>query len=1024
MSADEEQWQRRLSDYRAVELHALRTASLFNAGLFALTTLDPLLLSAVSLTVYALSYGTLQPSVAFTAMSLFASLELSLGILPDFFTKWFEARISSGRINQFLNEPEKEDITLPGTSIIFDNAAIRWPNGTANDEDDAFVLRGLQLEFPMGKLSVISGKTGSGKSLLLQAILGECDLLEGTIYVPSCSSSSSSAASSDDWITPSTIAYVAQIPWIENATLKENILFGLPYDSNRYRTVLSACALIPDLALLDGGDLTEVGANGINLSGGQRWRLSLARALYSRAEILIIDDIFSALDTQTSSHVYRHALTGAICRGRTRILVTHHIDLCLPGTNYLVYLENMTVKRAGEPTAVERTVKGAQSPKTSNGARRDTNEQVDGQMSPPAASARKTQMRFGPDEERVTGSTKFRVYKSYFARGGLFLWGLAVILYASYTTLIFGRSWWIKAWTDSSSQKLPKETSPRYITRRAALATDGDSVFFYLRTYVFLSAIACLLGLARYFGIVFAALRASRRLYDELVFVIIRAPLHYLDAVPLGRLLNLFSADFSLIDSKMGQDAGFVLGKGLELIAIVVAGVSISPTLVLIGAVVIYFCKRLSAVYLAGAREVRRLESISRGAVYDHFTCNLSGLVTIRAFRRADYYVQCVYNKVDRYTRASWNLWLFNRWLSLRMNISGAIFSTLTAAFVVYMPQIPAGLAGFALSFALQYSSAITQFLRQTANFELDMNAIERVLFYMDTEIEPQGGKSVPASWPTEGQIEFRSLVTGYNSDGPPVLKGLDFHVRPHERIGIVGRTGAGKSSLALALFRFLAIPEGTVYVDGVDVSKIKLRDLRSRLTMIPQDPVLFSGTIRSNLDPLHEHTDTELYHALQRVGLTVQISREEPPSGPVNVATRANTPTETETRSILSLTTPISERGLNLSQGQRQLLCLARAIISRPKVIVIDEGTSAVDMATDRKVQRLIHDEFKTSTLLVIAHRLSTVADFSRILVLDKGKVVEFATPKQLMQVENGYFRALVEASGERDAINEVIFG
>jgi ABC-type multidrug transport system fused ATPase/permease subunit len=474
----------------------------------------------------------------------------------------------------------------------------------------------------------------------------------------------------------------------------------------------------------------------------------------------------------------------------------------------------------------------------------------------------------------------------------------------------------------------------------------------------------------------------------------------------------------------MGQDAGFVLGKGLELIAIVVAGVSVSPTLVLIGAIVIYICKRLSTVYLAGAREVRRLESIARGVVYDHFTSNLTGLVTIRAFRRADHYVQCVYTKVDRYTRASWNLWLFNRWLGLRMNIFGAIFSTLTAAFVVYMPQISAGLAGFALSFALQYSSAITQFLRQAASFELDMNAVERVLFYMDIEIEHQGGKSAPASWPTEGQIEVHGLVTGYTPDGPPVLKGLDFHVRPHERIGIVGRTGAGKSSLALALFRFLAIGEGTVYVDGVDISKIKLHDLRSRLAMVPQDPVLFSGTIRSNLDPLHEHTDSDLYDALQRVGLTVQTSSEEPPAGPVNTPAKANTATATETRSVLPLTTPISERGLNLSQGQRQLLCLARAIISRPKVMVIDEGTSAVDMATDRKVQRLIHDEFQTSTLLVIAHRLSTVADFSRILVLDKGEVVEFDTPKQLMEARDGYFRALVEASGERDAVKEVIFG
>lgn len=388
-----------------------------------------------------------------------------------------------------------------------------------------------------------------------------------------------------------------------------------------------------------------------------------------------------------------------------------------------------------------------------------------------------------------------------------------------------------------------------------------------------------------------------------------------------------------------------------------------------------------------------------------------------------------MFDKIDTHARAYWHIWLFNRWLALRLNFMGACFAILVAAIIVWA-DIEASLAGFALSFALQYSSAIVWGARCYANVELSMNAIERVMEYSNNPIEDQTASiNAPASWPTEGRLEVSGFVAGYAADLPPVLKGLSFTVGKNQRVGVVGRTGAGKSSLTLALFRFLEARQGSICIDGIDVSKISLHTLRSRLAIIPQDPVLFSGTVRSNLDAFDNHTDAELYEALERVHLirsTGLTSRDElnasiPGSGP---GSGTNTPAlDTNTNIFRSLSSRISEGGLNLSQGQRQLLCLARAIVSRPKIMVLDEATSAVDMATDALIQRSIREEFQDSTLIVIAHRLSTIADFDRILVMEDGRAVEFDTPRALME-KKGVFAGMVGQSGEVEKLKEIIMG
>lgn len=386
-------------------------------------------------------------------------------------------------------------------------------------------------------------------------------------------------------------------------------------------------------------------------------------------------------------------------------------------------------------------------------------------------------------------------------------------------------------------------------------------------------------------------------------------------------------------------------------------------------------------------------------------------------------------DRIDIHARAYWYIWLFNRWLALRLEIIGACFAILVAAVIVYS-GIEVSLAGFALSFALQYSSAIIWAARNYANVELSMNAVERIAEYSNNPIESQGATvNVPAIWPTEGRLQISNLVAGYAPELPPVLKGLSFTVEKNNRVGVVGRTGAGKSSLTLALFRFLEAREGSIHVDGIDISKISLHALRSRLAIIPQDPVLFSGTVRSNLDAFDNHTDAELYEALERVHLirsTGSTSRDELNSARPSSGSASGTETpsniDSNTNIFRSLSSRISEGGLNLSQGQRQLLCLARAIVSRPKIMVLDEATSAVDMATDELIQRSIREEFQDSTLIVIAHRLSTIADFDKILVMEDGRAVEFDEPRTLLRKVGGVFRSMVEQSGELGMLRGII--
>ncbi|KAM0262906.1 hypothetical protein ACHAQJ_001499 [Trichoderma viride] len=1062
-TALENQWEKRIQDQREQELTTLKRTFMADSVLFACWVISPIFLAAASLTVYSVLHGNLSPSVAFVSISIFKSLEVTLSALPELLTTSVDTLVSIKRIDTYLSGPEMKKVLSDGSDVVLDNATISWPVDVETSDEERFILKNLNLSFPAGELSVISGKTGTGKSLLLSAVLGEVDLLEGAIFAPPTASPlerNDHKAHPGNWILPGSVAYVAQIPWLESASFRDNILFGLPYIEARYQKVIEVCALKKDLAILPDGDKTELGANGINLSGGQKWRVTLARAIYSRAEILVMDDIFSAVDAHVGRHIFEKCISGDICEGRTRILVTHHVALVQAKAKYLVELGEGTVLNAGltselaehgileriktheqAPEEIQREESAAETLTVVNSEEASITG-ADGTSSENATAEElakdKAAKDFVEKETRDKGQVKNRIYLSYLKHsGGWIFWVILALLFSSFEAGNLARNWWVKIWTGGSDNQVDGmhtfeaekqhglaygfsfQHGPFHVASNLLTTESTEhNLSYYLLIYVALSGASGLVGTLRFIWSFYMSIKASRTLFNQILFTVLRTPLRWLDTVPVGRILNRLTSDFDIIDNRINMDFGMLLWRSLGLVGVCVAAALVSPYILPLAFVLVIFATIVAKKYMGGARPMKRLESTSKSPVFEQFNATLSGVATLRAYQKTQVYVDRMYSHLDAWDSVSIYGSLFNRWMSFRMALIGTAFSSIVGIVVALSPHIDASMAGFTLAFAVDFSGNILMTLWSYTSLELDMNATERVIEYADLKTEPLDGEKVPAAWPTTGDIEVNDLVIGYAEDLPAVLRGISFNVKNNERVGVIGRTGAGKSSLTLALFRFLEARSGTILIDGVDISKIDLYSLRSRLAIIPQDPVLFSGTIRSNLDPFNERTDEELREALHRVHL-VDSQPATPANEPSSAAASAASPVNANI--FRDLTSGIAESGGNLSQGQRQLLCMARAIVSRPKIMVLDEATSAVDMATDTLIQRSIREEFTDSTLIVIAHRLSTIADFDRILVLSEGAVAEFGTPKELWEKEGGVFRDMCESSGEN--IERLIF-
>jgi ABC-type multidrug transport system fused ATPase/permease subunit len=895
-SGMEPQWLDKINGVREEELVILWQTKLNNLYMTFGGDIAPIFLTIFALATYSYIHGDLLPSIAFTALGVFMQLEGILGMVPFLFMMSINAKVSCDRIDAYLKSPEKPENCLLGDLISFESVSVSFPSKSdLKDEDteeeneetsmerrNRFVLRDITLEFPSNSLSVISGPTGSGKSLLLAAILGEVDLLSGNITVPRPPPADrrfDSKATAADWLIPSAIAFVSQTPWIENASIKDNILFGLPHDETRYKKVIVACALAQDLGMLDDGDLTEVGAQGISLSGGQKWRLTLARAFYSRAGILILDDVFSALDTHVGKHIYENALMGELSEGRTRILVTHHVALCLPRAEYVVRLTAEggfeyagLVKDARETSRFEDILKvcvyiSHSSHDLTDFAKdedvelakedqsKDPEESIENSEEANGTGAKKTDhtpKKLVEDEKRETGRVKRSVHTAYLgATGGIPFWAFVFVFYVIAQALTLTRSYWIKIWTSSyehndqvsrlahsygiqttqlpvgtlgaldsfptfnffsrdripeNSRYLARSLGPQTLMMLQSATTSGFSATtlpikvehrtlgFYLAGYIIISLLSTVLDVGRYYFVYRGSLRASRKVFQNMAFRVLQTPLRWLDTVPTGRILNRFTADFQAMDSQLSNNFAQLSSSLLAIIGIMVAASIVSPYIILLAFLLLVICGQIALRYLRGARSIKRLESIQKSPMISHFSASLEGLSTIRAFGNTEVFESRMHELIDSFTTASWHNWLFSSWVGFRMAMVGSIFSTSVAAFIVSINGVDASLAGFALAFALSYRRAVNQTLRLIASTELDMNAAERIFEYSNLEMEDQGGADTRASWPEEGDLVVKDLEVGYAEGLPSILKGLSFHAEMNQRVGIVGRTGAGKS--------------------------------------------------------------------------------------------------------------------------------------------------------------------------------------------------------------------------------------
>ncbi|CAG8489136.1 4720_t:CDS:10, partial [Dentiscutata heterogama] len=1001
----EKNWKNKVLEARNIELKQLRNNFIYLSLFDLLWMATPILVTILSFFFFTkIQKNELTAAIAFTSLVIFNELRFALNALPETFMDGLQALISIHRIEKFLNEDEIEILHENNypfiTSISFEKATISW--NKIKENSDEFIMQDLDLEFPVGELSIICGPTGSGKTLLLMSLLGETCIISGNINSPrSLTSPIDQNINENNWILPNCTAYVAQQVWLQNASIRDNVLFGLPYNESRYNQVIKVCALEKDFQILEDGDMTEIGEKGITLSGGQKMRVALA----------------SAVDAHTALQLMNKCLLGPIMKGRTRILVTHHIRFGLTGATYLVAVDNGKIVTSGAISELRNSgilasiYDDSQSELVNpvelitENAFVENAAQVDD--SQPIKKVSKPRVLI-EEEARPTGMVKFKIYKSYFyANGNILYWLIAAVTFIGARGVQIMENWWLKVWSNASNNN---ETFPiifNLVQQDNLVMVDGIfsyihkpyNVDYYLNIYVLITFLSIITGVLRFAWLYYGSLRASKKLYQTLLHRVIRAPLRFFDTTPVGRILNRFSKDFETIDSSLaGELAQFLINAIMMLSTMVV--------LTVITKGVIYTI--VGALYVKASRELKRMDSVSRSPLYSHFTETLIGITTIRAFGASKRFMQDMLLRIDNNSRPSFYVWLTNRWLSVYFNVTSSFVSFLAGIFILWnLDQIDAGLAGLSLSFAMQFTQQIMWTVRKYTLLEMSLNAVERISEFSEI---PQEAPAIieprpPACWPHSGAIVVQNLEVKYASDLEPVLHHISFNVEGQEKIGLVGRTGSGKSTIALALFRFVEPSDGRILVDELDISSVGVEDLRSRITIIPQDPILFTGTIRSNLDTFSQYEDSEILNSLRRVHLIPSVEDVD------DVSISGD-------NLFKNLDTPVSEGGKNFSQGQRQLLCLARALLRSSKIILMDEATASIDFAMDEKIQKMIRTEFAECTVLCIAHRLRTVIDYDRILVIDRGNIIEFDSPYNLIMDSNSLFYQMCQNSGEFDLL------
>ncbi|KAH7920819.1 P-loop containing nucleoside triphosphate hydrolase protein [Leucogyrophana mollusca] len=1104
----EDRWIKRAMDARGIEIDWLVKSRINSIMFSALWTSAPILVSFISFFTYVYQGKELTVAIAFTSIALFDMIRRPLNVIPSFIVQVLQTGVAMKRIETYLNEdevtaqvsslkraPAPTDSNAADQGLAIENGTFKWnevleekktkdgnakattntSDETAVDfesvtavsevEDHRFELRDISVRFPEGELSVITGPTASGKTALLMALLGEMTIMSGKLVM------SKNTSKVDGNGLMHSISYAAQSPWLRHQSIKDNILFGYPYDHERYNEVVECCALKPDLSILEDGDSTEIGARGVSLSGGQKARVALARAVYARTKYLLLDDPLSAVDSHTARFLYERLFCGPLLANRTVILVTHHIELVLPGTHYLVRMLDGRIDTQGTTKELRRQgvldhitrdsttevkeqdeVAVAEAPSTSESSNVEA---------PKSVEATKKPRKLIKDEFRETGSVKFAIYKAYLEASSYWTWTALALLVAISQVLGVTEKLWIRTWGQAyggeptptpyaptssvwndqetlidafmPSQYIPYSNSAYpTLTSRSLLSLPSvyEHPLFYVGVYGSIGLATALVSVVSTMIQYTGALRASRSIFQRLLIGMVRATMRWHDVTPQGRMLNRFGKDIEAIDNNIASSLSNVNTSLATFVAAIITVAVFFPLFLIPAAVLGYFYRSMAIGYLTTGRHLRRMESTSRSPIFSGFGELLEGIVTVRAFSAERRFMDDLHLKIDVTIKMWYNFWMTNRWLLLNFDALGAL-AVLTTTLFALSGYVGAGTAGLCITSAMTFTNSVYWACRFWTTLELDLNSVERVVEYLNLPQEPPAvieSRRPPAYWPSNSSgtslISVENLVIKYAPELPPVLRNVSFQLNAKERIGLLGRTGSGKSTLAMGILRFVDPESGRIMIDGIDISTIGIYDLRSRLTFIPQDATLFSGTLRDNLDPFGEHEDSECLEVLYRTQMisesTYQSQRASRAASPTTSDSLASdspaastTATDLDPKTTISLDTQVSAGGTNFSQGQRQLIAMARALLRRSSIIILDEATSSIDFDTDAKIQATIREEFGESLLLTVAHRLRTVIDYDRLIVLDNGEVAEFDTPWNLMQKEDGIFRVMCLKSG-----------